>query len=508
MPRTALLITFCALLPFSLRAGEGDPISRPGVLRLTLDSAVRMALAKNFTIQIEQFSPRIAQEQITTARGRFDPVIDLSAGRDEGTRRDAFGRVEGDNGLVLDGGEEHTPFNRVNRTDRLSASLGGLTPLGTRYDLGFSTSNNTGTVNRFQESFGSKLAFDLGQPLLRGFGPDAQLAQVRIARTDAESSEWQLRSVLIDTITDVAYAYNDLHTAHENLLAAERSFTLARKLMQNNQQRSDIGVMTPLDVTIARARVASREENVILARRSVLDSENTLKQLCTRDMERMLSVRVEIEPPPSPRIRTDVLAGIRDAMEARPDYRQAMLELQRRHISVLLAKNQALPQLDLVGSLALLGIDNDFGTSAARTLRRDQTAWSAGAVFSFPIGNRAARGNLSANRLQAAQALVSLHRLEQQIVVDVDNAAGQIVTNRERIESTTIARKLAAESLSAGEERLRAGTGTTFEVLELQDELSTAELAELRARNDLNKALAEFRRKTGTTLLAHGVVLN
>ena len=107
--------------------------------------------------------------------------------------------------------------------------------------------------------------------------------------------------------------------------------------------------------------------------------------------------------------------------------------------------------------------------------------------------------------MEVAKSLVSLKQLEQQVVVEVDNASGQIVTSRQRIVSTVEARRLARESLSAGEERLKAGTGTTFEVLELQEELATAEYAELLARSDYNKAVAEYHRVTGTTLRVHQV---
>ena len=72
------------------------------------------------------------------------------------------------------------------------------------------------------------------------------------------------------------------------------------------------------------------------------------------------------------------------------------------------------------------------------------------------------------------------------------------VANRE-------ARRLARESLSAGEARLVAGTGTTFEVLQLQKQLADAETAELRAIADYNKAVAQYRLQTGTTLQVHGV---
>jgi outer membrane protein len=490
LKRLLLFIVSAALPTAHVSGGEEsvEVVSRPGVLRLTMDTAIRMALAKNFSIKVEQLSPAAARHRVTSALGRFDPLFDVSIGRTEDTSRSAF--------------LENTRLgaNSVTRVDSLSMGLGGLTPLGTSYGLGFGSRNRTGTFNEFDEEFQSNLSFDLRQPLLRGFGTDANMVQVRIARNNVQVSEWQLRDRLINVITQIEYVYNDLHTAHENLKVALNSQDLARQLMNDNIKRAEIGVMTPLNITTARAEVAAREEAVILARRNVLDNENFLKQLVTDDLGRMLSIRVEIVPPPSEKVRIDIRGGIIDGLGYRPDYRQAVLEIQRRNIQLAFQKDQVLPQLDLVGSLNFLGFDNDFGTSASRIASRDGTGWSAGAVFSVPIGNRAARGSLAASRIEAAQSLIALQQLEQQIIVDVDNAAGQIRTNLERIASTSEASKLALESLQAGQDRLQAGTGTTFEVLELQRRLSETEAAEIRARADYNKAVAEYNRQTGTTL--------
>ena len=61
--------------------------------------------------------------------------------------------------------------------------------------------------------------------------------------------------------------------------------------------------------------------------------------------------------------------------------------------------------------------------------------------------------------------------------------------------------------MDAGTERLRAGAGRNFEVLELQEKLATAEAAEVRARSDYNKAVSEYYRQTGTTLRVYNVVV-
>ena len=503
MPRLAnLLYTVRQLLPAlcllalavrAVAAESEEKHSRPGVLHLSLDSAIRMALARNYSIFVQSYNPRIAQQEVTRARGQFDPVLELGASRLETSARSfANGRV--------------SATRTITRNDVLvDANLSGTTPFGTTYRFGLNSVNNTGSGLRFAGDYASTGGLQLSQPLLRGFGLDVNLYRIRIAKNNVLVSEWRMRQQLIDTLTQLIYVYNDLHLASENLAVAQRSQGLARQLFQDNTKKMQIGVMKQLDVTEASAEVASREEGVILARRQQLDNENLLKQLVTRDLEQMLDIRVEIERPPSPQFKVDVRGGIDDALHLRPDYRQAILDLQRQNVTVKFAENGVLPKLDLTGSLNLLGFDNDFATSVGRIGRRDSNAWSAGFLFSYPLGNHEAKADLNAARLNAAQGLVELQRIEQQLIVQIDNAGGQIISDRARIESTSEAVRLARETMDASAERLRLGAGTTFEVLDLQRRLAENEYAEALARSDYNKAVAEFYRQTGTTLQVYRV---
>lgn len=478
------LLAATSFLPALLHAG--DSVSRPGVLHLSLDDAIRMTLAKNFSIEVSRFEPKIARENVTSALGAFDPTFRASWSASEDTRRDLFL------------GPQHTDDRQIFRSGNMDAGFVGTTPWGMDYDAGLSTIRSGGTYQ-------TKAGLSLSQPLLRGAGFAANLNGIRIARNNVLVSEWDLRQQAIDLITETIRVYNELHFSLENLRVAESSRALAKQTLDDNIKRADIGVMSPLNITTARAEVASREEGVIVATRAVKDNENFLKQLVTNDLEPMLAIQVEIDPPPSAAFRADVPAGIAEALESRPDYRKAILNLENRHITLAFRKNQTLPQLDLQGSLDLLGFDNDIGTSVNRLTKRDRSGWTVGAIFSVPIPNRTARGEANAVRLSDAQGVINLQRIEQQIVVDVDNASGKIVSARQRIASTAEASALAKESLDAGEERLRAGTGTTFEVLELQKKLVEAENAQLRARADYNEAVNTYHSKTGVTLRVYRV---
>ena len=501
-----LVLVLATVTSAAIAAEPAEPASMatPGssatsrVLSVSLEEAVQLALKKNFTIEIAKMDPKAASERLTQAKGRFDPIFDFGYSQGEATTRDQFRRDAAGTG-------GHFEFNSVSQSRGFSTGINGVTAWGLGYDVGASTRTRSGSFNSFYEYVDSELSFSLRQPLLRGAGTDVNLAGVRVARNNVALSEWDVKQRVMEVITDVIETYNDLHFAHENLAVARRNKALAGQLLRDNIKRVEVGVRTPLDVTTAQAEVAAREEAVITAQRAVKDQENFLKQLLTRDMIPMLGARIRITAPPAPGFIENVVAGIGRALELRPDYRKAKLDLENRRITLVVEKNARLPRLDLTASLAMNGFDDDFGTSAQRAAGRDQTNWTAGATFSVPLGNREARGRVNAAQIDIAQSLVNLQRLEQDIVVRVDNASGLVTTARQRIEATTESNRLAKESLIAGEARLVAGTGTTFEVLELQRKVAEAETSELRARSDFNKAVARYHLQVGTTLQIHGV---
>jgi len=470
-------------------------------LALTLEDAIRRALSKNFQIRAEKLTPQIARARQLSASGKFDPVAEVSVTYDENNQELRTLNNELLAPTAEAGGETPDLF-ALSTGLEVDSSISGLSPWGMTYDIGGSTTRNTS--NRISnERFDSFFGISLTQPLLRNFGTDVNLAQLRLARADRAISEWTLRERIIQVVTDTVNTYCDLFVATENLGVEERSRALSAQLLADNLKRAEIGVMSPLDVIQARADLASREERVLVARRTMLNNENFLKQLVTDEVFQVLSTRIEIaELPDLGGVKADKEKDFPMAFQMRPDYRQALLELQKRQINVVFARNQMLPRLDLVASFGINGIDTSLASSITRVAGQDNNnlAWTGGVVGSLPIPNREARGEAEVRQLETARALVELKRLEQAILVEADNAAGQIETARELIAATSAAYEFAQKTLDAAQARLASGTTTTFEVLQFQRDLATAEINAIRARADHIRAIAAYARATGLTL--------
>ena len=126
----------------------------------------------------------------------------------------------------------------------------------------------------------------ISQPLLRDFGKQTNRAKIHIAQRNHEVSKWAFVDIVISTITETIFAFNDLFFAQRNLEVAERSRELARTLYKQNLRRVELGTMAPLDVVVAEAELARRSERVILADRIRLDQQNRLKNLLFDDIFR------------------------------------------------------------------------------------------------------------------------------------------------------------------------------------------------------------------------------
>jgi outer membrane protein TolC len=130
----------------------------------------------------------------------------------------------------------------------------------------------------------------------------------------------------------------------------------------------------------------------------------------------------------------------------------------------------------------------------------DYRSFSYGVQVSVPLTFTTERGRLRSAKYQLHQAETQLQSLEQDIVVQVGNAATDIETAYRRVESTAAARKLGQATLEAEVKRLRTGFGSTRFVLQQQELLTQQEIAQASAQADYQKALAEYDRQLGVTL--------
>jgi HAE1 family hydrophobic/amphiphilic exporter-1 len=91
-------------------------------------------------------------------------------------------------------------------------------------------------------------------------------------------------------------------------------------------------------------------------------------------------------------------------------------------------------------------------------------------------------------------------QLHQQILIEVEDAVGTAQGNFQRVAATREARLAAEAAYDAEVKKLENGKSTSFNVLSLQNDLTTARSEEIRALADYNKALGELYFREGSIL--------
>lgn len=476
-----------------LRAQAEPTIEEPagrGVIALSLKEALQLALMNNLDIAVEGFNPRIREAEVVREQAAFDvsTFAEVSVGKS----------VASSLTFSLFSSPE-------NRQDQVNANVGvkQLLPTGTSYEVRVNNNrlniNPPGTVASFDPAIRSTVGLTLVQPLLKNFGIDVNRTRINVARNNLGIAEEQLRARANEVIASAQGAYWDLVAAIDNLKVQQQSLRVAQELVNLNKARVRAGVAAPVEVTQAEAEVAARTQDVIIAQKGVKDAEDRLKLILNPpDKDRVWDLVITpTDKPPFEVAEVNLVESIREALERRPERKQAELNVANADLNFRLARNQLLPKLNFQGGVGVDLLEHRYESPGYN--------YAAGLVFEVPIGNRAARADLLRAKLAVDQARVALQNLDRAITTEVREAVRRIQAAAEVVVASRAGRKLAEEQLRVEQKRLEAGVSTTFNVLRLQRDLVDAQFREIRAITEYNKALANLERVKGTILEKYGL---
>ena len=465
-------------------------MSPAGPQSLSLDDCIGMALEKNLDIRIERYNPQLRVFDVSVARAVYDPVFAASAEHN----------YEKSGSRLLSGGFS-IPGSK-SEDDSFTSSLGGALPWGMSYNFQGRTTDTYGnqSTNLFENTSGS-VSVTLTQPLLRDSWIDGNRLTIKVAKNRVKWSEQGLRAQLISTVSSVEQTYFELIFAQENVKVYQQALQLAEQLFKENKKRVEVGVLAPLDEKQAEAQVATSRANLIAAESYLATQQNTLKQLITDDYASWGRAKLQsAESLASVKQLFDVRDSWSRGLNDRPDLLQSRIDLEKAGIDLKYYRNQLLPRLDLSGTYGHSGSQTEFSGALEDIRRGNEPFYGYGVQFSIPLGNAAARKRYQSGKLTVEQAVLSVKKLEQQVMFDIDEAINQAESSYESVLATREARNFAEAALDAEQKKLENGKSTSFNVLSLQTDLTDARSKEIRALANYNKALTALASAEGSTL--------
>jgi HAE1 family hydrophobic/amphiphilic exporter-1 len=457
-------------------------------------------------VQVQRLNPALSDLAISQAKTAWTPTLSGGfTGRTQDSPPNSF----------LSGAQTALNSDQFSMTTEVQQQLRWF---GASYSAGFdsarSTSNNF--FSNFNPQLQSSHSFNYTQPNLRGFKIDTTRQQIQVSQKNLEIADVGVRQTLTATSRSVRNAYWELAYQIAALQVARQSLELAEESLRNTRARIEIGTTPPIDAVEADAEVATRREAVIVAEAQIETAQDTLRALVYNpSMPDFWTIRIEPADMPSlEQMTVDVDGAIRNALDRRTDLQQARKSIEANDIGITFLRDQTKPEVTArfdYGLRAIGGVQfvrapgiglapgeiageqhRGFGSVLGDLLTNDFPAWTLSLNFSKPLGKSSQDASLARAQLQRTRDETQLKNQELQVVTQVREAARQVVTDQQRVQTTRASREFAERRLEAEQRKFAAGTSTNFLVFQAQRDLAVARNNELRAILDYNQSKVDL----------------
>jgi outer membrane protein TolC len=315
-----------------------------------------------------------------------------------------------------------------------------------------------------------------------------------------------------EVIFNVEQAYWRVFQARRSLTVTARLLTNLESILHSLQQRLDIGYDVILaQVKLTESRFEQRQAEFVRIRNQVRNAEDALKALIN-DADLNLARDLEIIPITEPSVQpliVDVLGEVTAALSFRAELREARLQIEQAQVAIGVAKNQALPRLDVVFRYMVDGLGGNWDQAFNQMSDKDFDEYMLQLQFEWPIGNRGPEAVIRQARLRQAQAIAAHRAQIENVILETQTAIRDLHSAFDQIGPSLRAAQASFEQLAATRARQTARDVATLQVeLDAHELLATSRQNLLQALADHNIAIVNLERRKGTLLMFNNIVLS
>jgi len=486
MKRRFFTYALCAGIGLSLAGRPATAVSAGAEeIKLSMTEAVQTALLKNLGLRLTQEDVNYAEGTAMAAEGTFDPQLSAEVGA-TGAKKMPVSVATAEN----------------EKTAAWKASVQKKFSTGTTVDLTWNNGNldTDSNLYLFDPIYQTGTRLSVSQPLLKGLGPETQLADINSAQSDLEARSFLVDSQAADLAAQVKSAYWELVYAHQNLDVLTLSLKLAEKLRDDTATKITAGKLASLDLYQPESEVAQREQDLIVGERAIGVAEDNLKLLM--DSRDWMSPFTPIDLPDVTPLEPAIDEVLDKALANRPDLKAAALQIDAAEYQVIKTRNNTLPSLDLNGAVGFGGTADTYGDAIDNSFEDADSQWQVGLVFSRPLDNSLAEGQYRQAIAQHNRSKTGLELLKQEIRRAVRVTVRDVELALKAIEATKKTAIATQKRLEAEQVKFDAGRSTTLDVLIAQQDYARALSTENRAKVAYAQTIAELDRIQGVITIA------
>jgi outer membrane protein len=450
-PRKRSPIIFYVLL-FGLLAGphaaraqapatpSDSPSGAPdGVIRLTLEQAVNLALKQNTTAQIAVLTAAQSEQDKRVALSQLLPQANLS-------------------------------LQEQRQRTNLEAQFGGNIPAA------FPFPRAIGPFNVFSTGVGfSGPLFDL-----------TLYHRLLAARSTETASRADSLSTREQVIILVVSQYIGTLRAIADVQASQSRVDLAKALYDQAADLQKEGVGTGIDTLRANVELQNEKQRLIEAQADRERSLYALSRLLNLDPRRQVELGDSLSFFDTP--QPEMEASIDQALAARQEWKSLESQVKSAQFEKRASWESRLPSVRYSGNWT------ELGTQPSTII----PTYTYAGTLSVPLftGGRiraeTVRADLQIQKLRQQQA-----DLRNSIGLDVKTALINLNSARNEVQVSNLGVQLAKEEVDQARDRFKAGVANNIEVIQAQDSLARANDNQIVALFRFNQARADYARSVG-----------
>lgn len=405
-------------------------------------------------------------------------------------------------------------------------------PMGTNISaqyLGERTTSNS-PYNAINPDLYSNFTIAVTQNLLAGFGLSTNERYIRIAKRNAQITDFAFKAQVIATVTQVENIYWDLVNAYEDEQVKEHSLSFAQETLQMDQKQLNLNAIPAMQVMTDESSVATSEGDLTVARATLRLNELLIKNALTKvddpSIDEMPVIPLDLKGADDPNISKSIDGLIADAEKNRPEVAiyQMQADVQKQALKDI--NSELLPTLSAYGYYSGAGTAGpanpycSLGQECATNLptgfpgmfqnifNYSSPEYQVGMNLSINLRNRQAKADQFRAVLQYRQSQISSEQQQKNIRFDVRNSQFALQQAQARVEASQKARDLAQRTFEITQEERKLGAKSSYDTLVAQHQLAIAESALFAAQNLYEKAKVDIERATGATLEQTGVSID
>jgi outer membrane protein len=489
----AAAVRRAAVAALAIAAAPGAAAAQE-VAPLTLSHVVELTLARSPDLTLAELDARSQAAALLLAAAPFDPRAFASANRDR-TRTPLFASGAGD------------PSNTLVNTLGYQAGVDWQLRSGlvVSPSLAFSRAEGSSAPGVVRNT--GVAAVDVAWPLLRGRGGGSLTAVLRAGMLARDASQVELGQVRAAGVLDAINAYWGYVAATDALGVYREAEERAGVLVERTRSLIEADERPAVDSISVLANVAAKTSQRLSAENAVSDARHALAHAMGVPTVEMLALPGATEPFPRIPDAAEVQAWppadawVQFALRNRPDLAAARLRRDAAGHTLRGARAELRPRLDLVARLGYTGIG--LGSQADRLLTpfgsdHQGAQLQVGVSYDLPLGNHAARGQLERASAADARSAVVAGELERSADLAIATAGQTLRRTAESARLSEQAVRLFGAAVEGEMMKFQMGTATLFEVIQAEDNRTSARLSWIEAQRRYALALAQLRFQAGT----------